>query len=176
MNLMDTGRQGFCAMRITEPPREWAWTSAEQEEMARTVLELDAARMTAEARLEEFDADKNTGVCPYSRATPQLGCAVLQDFKKRLTELTGIPGIGVKGVGAGHDFARFTVDKRDIELYGHDPHGRCDAKTCKNWMTCTVSKSCQRGRGRYITVPKVETVVHEGSGDITLRCRSYEDR
>ena len=135
----------------------------------------DRARK-AEARLAEFDADKNTGVCPYSRAQPQLGCAVLQDFKKRLTELTGIPGIGVKGVGAGHDFARFTVDKRDIELYGHDPHGRCDAKTCKNWMTCTVSKTCQRGRGRYITVPAVETVIHEGSGDITLRCRSFEAR
>lgn len=128
----------------------------------------------AEARLDEFDADKNTGECPYSRE--RLGCAVLHQFKARVTELTGVVDVGSKGTGAGHDFARFSNDIRDLALYGHDPRGRCDAKTCRHWMTCTVSKSCQRGRGREITVPTVETVIHEGSGDITLRCRSFEAR
>jgi hypothetical protein len=68
---------------------------------------------------------------------------------------------------AGHDF---------MALYNDDGQGRCTTTCCKHWMTCTISKYCQRGKGRHITVPKVETVIHYECGHITLRCRSYEDR
>lgn len=54
MNLMDTDRKGFCAMRITASAHEWTWTQEEQEEMAQTILDLDGALEESEAENERL--------------------------------------------------------------------------------------------------------------------------
>ena len=53
---MDTARKGFCALRVTESPHEWTWTQAEKEEMAQAILDIDEARLKAEARVTELEA------------------------------------------------------------------------------------------------------------------------
>jgi len=42
MDMMDTDRRGFCAIRMQLSPHEWTWTQKEQEEMARELLKVDA--------------------------------------------------------------------------------------------------------------------------------------
>lgn len=67
--------------------------------------------------------------------------------------------------------------RHDILRLGNDDEkGRCDARTCKDWLTCTLSKSCQRGRGRELEAPIVELLIERESGQILLCCTSYEER
>ncbi len=103
-------------------------------EVAARKAELEEARR----RLAEFDADKNTGECPYSRE--RLGCAVLHQFKARIAALDGGPT--AKRILAVVDAARAEMEDYsqcgNLEDAEREACQANDKERCDAWRTCAA--------------------------------------
>ena len=68
MDILNTDRNGFCAIRITMSPHEWTWTQDEQEEMARELLRLDALLEECKGAFQEIVKSDDSVPVSYEAA------------------------------------------------------------------------------------------------------------